>query len=241
MFKYEEIARDLHKKIIDGTYPVKEALPNQKELGEEYGASRITVQRALDILAEKGLVFSIQGSGTYVKVNALVKNIRDSRADEYEGLTKHMQHSDEESISSEVLRFVMRNPTEEEALNLMLEEEDFIYDIIRLRLLNGEEYSIEHTLMPIEIAPGLNKNILLGSIYSYLMNELKLKIGGSSRRITAEQPDKYDKKHLKCSPEDPVLQVEQIVYLNDGTPFEYSKTRHRYDQIGIRVVDHYES
>ena len=29
---------------------------------------------------------------------------------------------------------------------------------------------------------------------------------------------------------DPVLEVEQVVYLDDGIPFEYSQTRHRYDK-----------
>ena len=32
-----------------------------------------------------------------------------------------------------------------------------------------------------------------------------------------------------CSPNDPILEVEQTVYLENGIPFEFSQSRHRYD------------
>ncbi|MDE1454928.1 UTRA domain-containing protein, partial [Bacillus paralicheniformis] len=37
-------------------------------------------------------------------------------------------------------------------------------------------------------------------------------------------------------PDDPVLEVEQVAFLNTGEPFEYSFARHRYDKFVFSSV-----
>lgn len=237
MHKYEQVAQAIRGRIEDGTYTLKSALPDQMQLCTEFEASRITIKRALNLLIEEGYLYSRQGSGTYVMKNALTKNELDSRVDVYTGLTDQLSH---QIVTSKVIQFIIRNPLAEEAEKLLLSKEDFVYDIQRVRYVDGEEYLIEHTLMPVDVIPNVTKKILAGSIYSYIKKTLELKIGGLNRRITAEKPDELDQEYLFCSKEDPVLQVEQVVHLIDGTPFEYSRTRHRYDKGGVNVVKNYE-
>ena len=55
-------------------------LPSQEELAEQFSVSRDTVQKALKVLQEEGLIDSIRGSGTFVagstpKVNAAEDNL----------------------------------------------------------------------------------------------------------------------------------------------------------------------
>ncbi len=57
-----------------------------------------------------------------------------------------------------------------------------------------------------------------------------LKFGPANRRIRAGKPDLYDQKYLDCKEDDPVLEVEQVAFLSDMCPFEFSQTRHRYDK-----------
>jgi len=40
-------------------------------LAKEFHTSRVTIQRALQMLVVEGVVFSCQGSGTYVRKNTL--------------------------------------------------------------------------------------------------------------------------------------------------------------------------
>ena len=60
------MATDLEDRIRSGEYPPGERLPSYKELGELYGVSLTTAQRAIGILQERGLVEGIQGRGLYV-------------------------------------------------------------------------------------------------------------------------------------------------------------------------------
>ncbi|CAM5721981.1 PLP-dependent aminotransferase family protein OS=Streptomyces alboniger OX=132473 GN=CP975_21635 PE=3 SV=1 [Streptomyces alboniger] len=52
--------------MTDGTYPLRSFLPSQRDLAEELGVSRNTVQRALRELASEGWIESRQGSGSRV-------------------------------------------------------------------------------------------------------------------------------------------------------------------------------
>lgn len=235
MVKYKMIADEIRNRIINKIYDSSKPLPEQEKLAAEFETSRVTIKKALDLLFVEGLVYSIQGSGTFVRKNALQMSKLDSRADEYTGLTGQMKGKGE--ISSVIISFDVRFPDEDECEKLMITKNKPIYDIIRFRLLDDEPYLIEHTKMPVDVIPDLTEEVLHQSIYEYIKHDLGLKIGGANRRIRADKPDEFDKKYLKCNECEPVLEVNQVVYLDSGVPFEYSRTRHRYDMGDILVVD----
>ncbi|MFI1566122.1 GntR family transcriptional regulator [Streptomyces sp. NPDC020490] len=60
------LLEDLRARIADGTYPLGGLLPTQRELAEEFGISRDTVQRVLRELKNEGWIESRQGSGSRV-------------------------------------------------------------------------------------------------------------------------------------------------------------------------------
>ncbi len=60
----------LRERIVNGTYRIGQILPTETELMQTFGVSRITVQRALNDLAEEGLVQRSRGRGTTVTPNA---------------------------------------------------------------------------------------------------------------------------------------------------------------------------
>ena len=68
--KYQRIRDDLLEKITSGLYSPGQRLPSETELVDQFGASRITVARALRELQTQGLIERRAGSGTYVRRNA---------------------------------------------------------------------------------------------------------------------------------------------------------------------------
>src|ERR671915_327313 len=66
--KYQQVYAALLKEIHSGRWKRGERLPSEAELVHTYGASRITVGRAVRELQAAGLVERRAGSGTYVKV-----------------------------------------------------------------------------------------------------------------------------------------------------------------------------
>ncbi|MER6562777.1 winged helix-turn-helix domain-containing protein [Streptomyces sp. NPDC001027] len=64
--EFHRVADDLRARMTDGTYSLRSFLPSQRDLAEEYGVSRDTVQRVLRELANEGWIESRQGSGSRV-------------------------------------------------------------------------------------------------------------------------------------------------------------------------------
>ena len=64
--KHRQVFEDLHAAIKLGNYQPGDRLPSEAELGKRYGASRITVAKAVNELQQQGLVSRRAGSGTHV-------------------------------------------------------------------------------------------------------------------------------------------------------------------------------
>ncbi|MGW9022866.1 winged helix-turn-helix domain-containing protein [Streptomyces sp. NPDC055722] len=64
--EFERVSNELRSRIVVGRYAPRSLLPTQRELADQFGVSRDTVQRALAKLRDEGLIESRQGSGSRV-------------------------------------------------------------------------------------------------------------------------------------------------------------------------------
>jgi DNA-binding GntR family transcriptional regulator len=63
---YRQLAEVVAARIEDGTYQPRRAIPSEKQLGQEFGVSRVTVRSAVAWLRDQGLVYTVPHRGTYV-------------------------------------------------------------------------------------------------------------------------------------------------------------------------------
>lgn len=233
MSRYEEIAQDIRQAILSGKYSPNEQLPLEREMCVTYGVSRITVKKAVDELVIQGLVIKRRGAGTFVK------SVDDEDFEELGSIKQFGGFSEtnkNRKVSSQIIKFEVIHPTEEIATKLKIACDDFVYYIVRARYADDEPYVIEYTYMPIGLIHGIKTHILMNSIYSYIEKELKLKIKSAHRTIRAIMPNEIEQEWLKIDESFPILEVEQIGFLDNGQSFEYSKSHHRSDKIEIRTV-----
>ncbi|GAB3291799.1 GntR family transcriptional regulator [Parasphingorhabdus pacifica] len=64
---YQQVANALRASILTKTLRPGEKLPSGADLGKRYGVARMTVQQAIRVLRDEGLVVSRQGSGVFVR------------------------------------------------------------------------------------------------------------------------------------------------------------------------------
>lgn len=233
MLKYVEISNDIRKKIIDGNYLPNERLPFEKEICEKYESSKMTVKKALDILVAEGLLVKRRGSGTFVKeINPKERDNLISST-QFRGLSSfYVNHK----VESKIIEYKVINPDKNIAKRLLVTEEDFVYKIIRVRVVDGVSVILEEMYMPIQIIPGLKKQHLYGSIYEYIERILNLKIKSAHRTITIKKSTEYEEKLLNVNENDPLGIVEQVAYLDNGQAFEYSIVTHRCEEFKVNSV-----
>jgi GntR family transcriptional regulator, arabinose operon transcriptional repressor len=63
---YERIFETLREEILQRKYNVGDRVPSEKELADEYNVSRITSKKALEMLADKGIIVRKPGRGSFV-------------------------------------------------------------------------------------------------------------------------------------------------------------------------------
>lgn len=67
-YSYMRVYQDIRSGIGSGEYPPGTQLPTEATLQERYGVSRITVKKAMELLAADALIERFPGRGTFVKV-----------------------------------------------------------------------------------------------------------------------------------------------------------------------------
>ncbi|WP_051399530.1 GntR family transcriptional regulator [Haloechinothrix halophila] len=87
---YQQLANVLRASILTRKIEPGDKLPSGTELAERFGVARMTVQQAIRLLRDEGLVVSRQGSGVYVR----------ERTARPVGLRPHLERAFEESYVS---------------------------------------------------------------------------------------------------------------------------------------------
>ncbi len=235
MLKFEKIANDLRKSIQEGVYSSGDQLPLEKELCEQYQVSRVTIKRAMDELVQQGLITKRRGSGTFVKTldDGYAKQLSLSTGNQFSGFAETNRGHD---VRTKVMRFEIVHPSEDVATKLQMSVKDFVYDIIRVRILDNVPIVIEYTMMPIQLVPGIRNEILEASIYRYIEKTLKLNIQSAHRTVRAVRSTEMEQKELQIPPELPILEIEQVAFFSDGHPFEYSISHHRSDKSAFSAI-----
>lgn len=225
--KYMQIYKTMKQRILDGIYKEdNQKLPNEVTLCQEFDCSRMTIKKALDLLVMDGLIYRKKGKGSFVLPPGALSSKINIQEDHIVGLT----NSSEKNVTSKILDFQLKFADETIANKLCIQKNDPVYDIHRLRLIDQKPYVLERTYMSTSLIPGLDMDVLNHSVYDYIEQTLNFKIAGFLRLTRADCSNPSDQKYLELKDTEPVLEVEQVAYLDNGTPFEYSFSRHRYDR-----------
>jgi DNA-binding transcriptional regulator YhcF (GntR family) len=105
---YQQVANALRAAILTRTFTPGDKLPSGPELAKRYGVARMTIQQAIRVLRDEGLIVSRQGSGVFVR----------ERTERPVGLRPHLERAFEEpkvsvdfaGFSGETLHGAMSEP-----------------------------------------------------------------------------------------------------------------------------------
>lgn len=227
--KYQKISQDLINKIKNHEIREHTYLPSENELMKMYGSSRDTVRKALDILLKNGYIQKNKGKGS------LVLDV-DKIAFPVSGVTsfKELAKTINGKVTTEVIELSL-NPVDELMKRELYMEDGDYYKVRRVRLVNGERVILDTDYLNSNIVSNLTKEIVQDSLYSYIENDLKLKISFARKEFTVIKASEEEKKLLDMHDFDLLVCVKSYTYLEDATLFQYTISKHRPDK--FRFVD----
>lgn len=181
------------------------------------------------MLVAEGYIIRRRGDGTIV---------RDWKKQQLPHLysLKGTYYDYKERIHSKIIRFEVSRPSELVTEKLNIGSDDFVYEIIRLRQLDGRPIIMEYTYMPIDVIPGLRQNDLAKSIYGYIQGELGRKVHSAFVKITAVRPNALEMEEMAVRETDFLMEAERISSLDNCQTFEYSIAHHLPDFFDFETV-----
>ncbi|UQS82928.1 GntR family transcriptional regulator [Bombilactobacillus folatiphilus] len=223
---YVQIAQTIKQNILDQQYSNLK-LPDERSLSDNFAVSRSSIKRAVQLLADEGVVFKKQGSGNFINPLFLRRQTALDYTGDNLGLTTSIV-TNGKTQQITVLDFDVQKPTIEMQENLFLQADDFVYKFKRLRKLDSTPILIETSYIPVRLWPELSQEILGQSLFNYLEEEKSELINRAYLDMTAEPSTLEDQQLLNLTPQEPVGLMTGIFFRDDGLPFEYSSMRLHY-------------
>lgn len=224
MPKYKEIALEIIQKIDSNAMEQGDKLASIEELMKQYNVGKNTILKALNELEKQAYIYQVRGSGIFVRKHKRKGYINIT---EVNGLRNNLEGF---HLASELLDLKVIKPPREVMSNLNITENEDVYYVKRLRLIEGRKFSIEESYYLKSVVLYLNQQIVEDSIFNYLINDLKIEPGFIDHFLRVSKLNKTSAGLLNLEPGDPTVLLESIFYLKNGQPFDYSVINYHYEE-----------
>jgi GntR family transcriptional regulator len=221
---YHQLEEYIKQQIEDGNLIEESVIPSEREYAQTFQISRMTVRQAINNLVSDGYLKRQKGRGTFVNKKKVEQELQGMTSFTEDMLSRGL------SPSSTLLSFQIILADKKIALKLRIKENDHVYKIKRIRLADGAPMALETAYIPVEIVPGLTEENSNLSLYQYIEENLSLSISEATQEIEASIAGSLDAQTMEINIGDPVLLIERISYLQNGTPFELVKSTFRADR-----------
>jgi GntR family transcriptional regulator len=228
--RYQRVQRALADEIQRGGRAAGSRLPPERALAEHFGVSRVTLRRALDELAASGIV-TRSGSGWVVASRAIGEPPNELMSFSEMAASRGLEPG------ARVLDRQVRAATLDEAEALGLAPGASLFELERLRSMDGVPILIDRTRIPLSIAPGLDEMDLDGaSLYGLLEERFSVRPTRARFTVEAIAADTRRAKLLGLEAGQPLLRCLQQTEDDSGRQIELCEMVYRYDRYRFRAT-----
>jgi len=228
----EQRKREQLQEILEGVIASLEPgalLPSERLLKERYGVARGTVVQAIEALVARGLVYRVQGSGTFVaepkfrQPLTLTSFTEDMRA---RGMTP----------GSVVRSQAIVPASEVVARHLALVPGTPVVHLERVRTADGEPMALERTHLPAQRLPGLeDADLTDASLYELLERTWGVRVAEADQWASVVRVTEDEAALLHVSAAQPALLFQRVTRDPAGTPVEYVRSLYRGDRYEVHT------
>lgn len=213
---YLQIKESLRESILNGTYAPHSKLPSENQLIRKFNVSRVTVRQALRDLQKEGLIFSVQGKGSFVTKPRAVQDLT-----RLQGFAEAMSQNGQET-HSKVVSISTVAADETIAATLQVAQTSEVVEIQRIRYLNRTPVSLDISYFNPHIGKRLcQEDLVSRDIFSILENDYNYPLESADLTIDAVIADEDKAQLLQLEPGSALLRIERLTYSSGHVPVDY--------------------
>ncbi|MDO4378670.1 MAG: GntR family transcriptional regulator [Erysipelotrichia bacterium] len=217
--KYKIIENYITDAINSGKLKAGDQIETELQLSQQFNIGRITVNKALNNLANQGVLKRVAGKGSFVAEKILTKNMRS-----HNSFTEDMAALGKKA-GSILLEYKVMKATEfpEIAKKFSISENDYIHYFVRIRTANDMPIALSYTYINSLVLPSINIKALEGSLKQQLVDAGVNIDGDREITLSSHLPTPEQKKLLNIGTV-ALLKNSHISYTAEGTAYEYNET-----------------
>jgi len=223
---WAQLLSDLRDRLDTGEFGEK--FPTDEDLTSDYGVSRQTVREAVRRLQSEGYLIRERGRGSRITNPVLEQPLR--------YIYSLAESAQQRGLSSTNTVLKARiAPAGERAEIMQLGASDPVVALERLRLIDGEPFSLESSWLPAEIAGKLlEADLTSGSIYEALKRICAVEVTGGWETIRPALPDIREANLLALPSDVAAFSVERLA-MAQAVPVEFRISLIRGDRCSFRA------
>ena len=163
--KYYQVATDLKELITSGELQPADQIPTEESLVDQYGVSRGTVRKAIQLLIDEGLVESEQGRGSFV-TSAVQSSNHFSLVSFQDEMRKQSRKP-----STKLLKLELRKAGDRTAGRLQIPPDRMVFQIERIRLADDVPVAYECRIFEQSLCPGMINEDLESQSIHWLLSQ----------------------------------------------------------------------
>jgi GntR family transcriptional regulator len=228
--KARQVYLALRERIVSGALPFGAKLPNENDLADAHGVSRVTVRRALAELSHEHLIDRKPSTGTTVvyrppsPIVADVANLLANVAD----MGKRT------AVRLLAFEYVPATPALAESFGVA--PGDMLQRSIRVRLIDDMPFSYLTTHVPESIGRTYSKQELGSGPLLRLLERSGVKVERATQRIGAALASQVTASALDTHVGSPLIELTRVVYDRDGRGVEHLHAYYRPDRYSFEIA-----
>ena len=204
---YYQLAEIIIEEIKSRNLKENDKILTEREYCEKYNLSRATVRQAIAYLEKKGYIYKIQGCGTFVSARVLKQKLL-----KFYSFTEEMKKQGK-IPESKILSFKENVVGEKIEQELNLSKDEKAFELIRLRLADGEIFMYEKTYLPSKKFLNFSKkDILTAPLYDVLHKKYKIAFSKATERFSVLSADKKISDILEIEEKSPIIKLQRWTY-----------------------------
>jgi len=215
---YAQIAEAMRLRILSGQWPIGHRLLPEPDLAVEIGVSRGTLRKAIAALIQDGLLSQLPGRGTFVTALPEPPPVAQRLSTLAEDVL-----SQGETLQTTVISCAAERCSPDVAGKLGIRPRAEVMRLIRVRRTSDGPIALLHNYVPTQLAPGIQtRDFATETLFGVLEGRYGLPITSARRAFRAEAATAEVAGALEVAEGTPVQHLEQLTFLADGRPVEYS-------------------
>jgi GntR family transcriptional regulator len=220
----------LRANILRGFY-VDSKLPDDSTLIAEHGVTRKVLRDALVVLRAEGLIYRVQGRGTFVRTAQITHPITD-----FDGTSRHIRTGAWENISATAIvsRRIVATP---DVVARLMPGVGPICLLVDWTAHSGTEiWGVSTSYIRYPEATLLETSAIGSNFWVFLSNA-GIKAGKATTILGAAIADEYDAEVLGIEVGSAIITIDALTSTLTGEPFELGFRRLRADRQQIEVTN----